>query len=85
MVYAVYGYLIAYYWATVLEQVHPKQTDIIKEGYIFSMIFIVGANLYTTGMMLAFNSKLWAGIDVYLRLVMKLSIENLRYFVSLIV
>ena len=84
MVYAVYGYFIAYYWATVLEQVHPKQTDIIKEGYIFSIIFIVGANLYTTGMMLAFNSKLWAGIDVYLRLVMKLNIETMRYFASLI-
>lgn len=85
LVYAIYGYFIAYYWATVLEQVHPKQTDIIKEGYIFSIIFIVGANLYTTGMMLAFNSKLWAGIDIYLRLVMKLNIDNVRYLIKLII
>ena len=76
LVYGIYGYFIAYYWATVLEQVHPKQTDIIKEGYIFSIIFIVGANLYTTGMVLAFNSKLWEGVDLYLRLVTKLNIDN---------
>ena len=84
LVYGIYGYLIAYYWATVLEQVHPKQTDIIKEGYIFSIIFIVGANLYTTGMVLAFNSKLWAGIDIYLRLVTKLNIENWHRLLALI-
>ena len=84
LVYGVYGYLIAYYWVTVLEQVHPKQTDIIKEGYFFSAIFIVGANLYTTGIMLAFNSKLWAGVDIYLRLVAKLSLDNARNLTALI-
>ncbi len=78
LVYGVYGYFIAYYWVTVLEQVHPQQTDIIKEGYIFSTILIVGANLYTTGMMFAFTSKSWNGIDIYLRLVMKLNVENMQ-------
>ncbi len=84
LVYGIYGYFIAYYWATVIEQVHPKQTDIIKEGYIFSAIVIVGANLYTTGIVLAFNSKLWAGVDVYLRLVNKLNIENMRRAIDLV-
>jgi hypothetical protein len=84
LVYGIYGYFIAYYWATVLEQVHPKQTDIIKEGYIFSIIFIIGANLYTTGMVLAFNSKLWEGVDLYLRLVTKLNIDNWHRVAGLI-
>ena len=84
LVHGVFGYFIAYYWATVLEQVHPKQTDIIKEGYIFSAILIVGANLYTTGMMLAFNLKLWAGVDIYLRLVTKLNIEYMHRVAALI-
>lgn len=85
LVYGIFGYFIAYYWATVLDQTHPKQTDIIKEGYCFSIIFIVGANLYTTGIMLAFNSKLWEGVDTYLRLVTKLNIENAEKLWTLIV
>lgn len=76
LVYAVFGYFVAYYWATVLDQVHPRQTDIIREGYIFSAIVIVAANLYTTGIMLAFNSKLWSGTEIYLKLVHKLNMQN---------
>ena len=75
LVYAVFGYFIAYYWATVLDQVHPRQTDIMREGYIFSTIIIVAANLYTTGIILAFNSKLWNGIGIYLKLVHKLNVQ----------
>ena len=84
LVYAIFGYFIAYYWATVLDQVHPKQTDIIKEGYWFSIIFIVGANLYTTAIMLAFTSKLWPGVDTYLRLITKLNLENAEKLWNLI-
>ena len=75
LVYGVFGYFFGYYWGTVLSQVHPQQTDILKEGYLFSAIFIVGANLYTTGILLAFNSKLWSGVNEYLHLVWKLDIH----------
>lgn len=75
LVYVIYGYFFGYYWGTVLSQVHPQQTDIKKEGYLFSTIFIIGANLYTTGIILAFNSKLWNGVSEYLRLVWKLDIH----------
>lgn len=75
LVYGVFGYFIAYYWVTVAEQVHPKQTDIIKEGYIFSIITIVAANLWTTGIMLAFVSKSWEGVKIYMALVMQLSLD----------
>lgn len=72
LVHAIFGYFFGYYWGTVLSQVHPQQTDIIKEGYLFSTIFIVGANLYVTGIILAFNSKQWDGVKEYLSLVWKL-------------
>lgn len=75
LVYGIFGYFFGYYWGTVLSQVHPQQTDITKEGYLFSAIFIVGANLYTTGIILAFNSKLWEGAREYLSLVWKLDIH----------
>ncbi|MBR1825157.1 MAG: M50 family metallopeptidase [Alphaproteobacteria bacterium] len=73
LVYGVFGFFVAYYWATVIEQVHPKQTDIKKEGYIFSIIVIVAANLYTSGIMLAFCSKSWEGVKIYLALIYRLS------------
>ena len=75
LVHAIFGYFFGYYWGTVLSQVHPQQTDIIKEGYLFSTIFIVGANLYVTGIILAFNSKQWDGVKEYLGLVYKLDIH----------
>lgn len=75
LVHGIFGYFFGYYWGTVLSQVHPQQTDIIKEGYLFSTIFIIGANLYTTGIILAFNSKLWDGAKEYLRIVWKLDIH----------
>lgn len=81
LIHAVFGFLVAYYWATVLDQTHPGQTDIIREGYIFSTIIILGANLYTTGFVLAFNSQQWNGIDKYLRLIAKL---NQQYWPQII-
>ena len=65
LVYAIFGYFVAYYWATVLSQVHVKQTDIIKEGYLFSTILIIAGNLYVTGLLFAFNGHLWAGLIKY--------------------
>ena len=85
LVYGVFGYFIAYYWATLAEQVHPKQTDIEREGYIFSIIVIIAANLYTTGIMLAFASKLWQGVAIYLSLVMKLNMEYADKLIELII
>ena len=65
LVYAIFGYFVAYYWATVLSQVHAKQTDIIKEGYLYSTILIVAGNLYVTGLLFTFNGHLWGGLFRY--------------------
>lgn len=82
--YAVLGYFLAYYWATVLSQTHSQQTDIISEGYLFSGIIIIGANLYVTGCILAFTSKLWNGVLIYLRLILRLSMENYKALYALV-
>lgn len=84
LAYAILGYFLAYYWATVLSQTHPQQTDIISEGYVFSGIIIVGANLYVTGCILAFTSKLWDGVLIYLRLILRLSTENYKALYDLV-
>ena len=76
LIYAVFGYFVAYYWETVLSQVHLEQTDIIKEGYLFSGIIIVGLNLFVTGSILAFNSQLWPGAWQYIKLIERLNAEH---------
>ena len=84
IVHLFYGYLIAYYWATVIDQVHPKQTDIIREGYLFSTIIIVGSNLYISGMAFAFNSQQWEGIVKYLKMVHKFNLQYWPKFAAIL-
>lgn len=78
LLYAILGYFLAYYWSTVLSQVHVNQPDIIAEGYGFSAMVIVGANLYVTGMILAFCSQFWHGIGIFLALVNRLNLAYLQ-------
>lgn len=84
LLYAILGYFLAYYWSTVLSQVHVGQTDIIEEGYVFSAIVIVSANMFVTGAILAYCSQLWQGVKLYLLLVNKLNIDNIKYIENLI-
>lgn len=84
MVYSILGYFVAYYWATVISQVHFEQTDIIKEGYIFSAIIIIGLNMFVTGILFAFTNKSWAGVWQYCHIVHKLTIKNLVWLLDLI-
>lgn len=84
LVYGIFGYFFGYYWGTVLSQVHPQQTDIKKAGYLFSTIFIIGANLYTTGIIFAFNNRQWDGVAIYLELVWKLDLQSWGRVIKLI-
>lgn len=80
--YCILGYFLAYYWSTVLSQVHKEQADIIKEGYFFSSIIIVCGNLLITTMIFAYCSKLWHGVVIYFDLLYKLNVKILEYLSS---
>ena len=84
MVYCVFGFFVAYYWVTVLSQVHLGQTDIIKEGYVFSAIIIIGGNLLLTGILFSYTNKSWAGIGQYFRIVQRLQLQNIEWLNNLI-
>ena len=84
VVYAILGYFLAYHWLVVLTQVHPRQTDLSQVGFIFSGIVIVGANLFSNGIVLAFASKSWDGVFTFLRLVNKLNLEYVEKIYALI-
>lgn len=74
-IYAILGYFLAYHWLVVLTQANLQQTDLSQEGFIFSYIVIISANLFTTGCVLAFTSKSWQGIFTFIQLINKLNLE----------
>lgn len=84
LIYAIFGYFTAYYWSAVLSQVHSEQPDIIGEGYFFSAIIIIGGNLFFNGLILAFCSKLYEGIYVYLDILIKLNQQYLEQIKNLL-
>ncbi len=84
LVYAILGYFLAYHWLVVLTQVHPRQTDLSQVGFVFSGIVIVGANLFSNGILLAFASKSWDGVFTFLRLVQKMNVEHAQKICALV-
>ena len=72
------GFFLGYHLDTVLSQIHPKQTDLPKVGYLFCILFLPGINIFIIGSILAFNSRGFGGILDYISLVHHLNIENIN-------
>ncbi len=69
------GFFLGYHLDTVLSQIHPKQTDLPKVGYLFCFLFLPGINLFVIGSILAFNSRGWGGMADYILLINRLNFE----------
>ena len=75
---SVMGFMIGYHLDTVGSQIHEKQTDLPKVGYPFCVVFLLPANLWMIGSMMAFNSKGWTGVWLYQELIGQLNSRNLQ-------
>ncbi|MBR4932151.1 MAG: hypothetical protein IKZ02_03900 [Alphaproteobacteria bacterium] len=64
-----FGIFIGYHFIVTLFEIHPKQTDFIVAGPVFTICFIPTANLLMYGMLLAYVLKGWAGIPAYFQLI----------------
>ena len=84
LVHAVFGYVIGYHIDTVCSQIHEKQTDLPKVGYPFCAVFLLPANLWMLGWMMAFNSRGWSGIATYNSLVWQLDKKYLSYALNML-
>ena len=76
------GFVIGYHLDTVASQIHEKQTDLPKVGYYFCAVFLLPANLWMIGSMLAFNSKGWDGIWIYQQLIWQLNRQHFGYVLN---
>lgn len=79
LVHAAFGFIIGYHFDTVCSQIHEKQTDLPKVGYPFCAVFLLPANLWMLGWMLAFNSRGWGGIPTFNSLIWYLDKKYLSY------
>ncbi|MBE6443788.1 MAG: hypothetical protein E7020_03875 [Alphaproteobacteria bacterium] len=78
----VMGFFIGYHLDTVWSQIHEKQTDLPKVGYYFCAVFLLPANLWMIGSMMAFNSRGWQGVLTYQRLISYLNDKNFGYVLN---
>lgn len=65
MYWSVLGVMVGYHLASSILEIHPKQTDFKVAGYLFTLLFLPGANLIVYGILLSFASLGWKGVDVY--------------------
>lgn len=72
----VMGFFIGYHLDTVGSQIHEKQTDLPKVSYKFCAMFLPSANLWAIGSMLAFNTRGWSGVSLYMDLIRHLNGRN---------
>lgn len=78
----VLGFVLGYHLDAVGSQIHEKQTDLPKVGYYFCAVFLLPANLWMVGSMLAFNSRGWDGVWLYQRLISHLNGRNFDYILN---
>ena len=78
------GFFIGFHFDMVGSQIHEKQTDLPKVGYRFCAIFLLPANLWMIGSVLAFNSKGWGGVFIYQNLINSINGKNIDYVMNLL-
>ncbi len=66
-----FGALVGYHIVSNFYQIHSEQTDFKKAGYLFSVMFIPGANLLLIGYLWSFVLKGWAGLSDWQRLAIR--------------
>lgn len=74
----VLGALLGAHLDMIGSQIHDKQTDLAMLGIPFCIMFIIPANIWVVGSVLAFNSKGFDGFFMYFDLIFKLNEKNLN-------
>ncbi len=60
-----YGFWVGFHISANFTQIHSEQTDFKKAGWLFTTLFIPGANLFVIGYLWCFALKGWAGLSLW--------------------
>ncbi len=78
---AVFGVMTGYHIASTLLEIHPKQTDFKVAGYLFSLLFLPGANLISYGILFSFACYGPKGIGYFLHTLLQQTLIFIRIFI----
>ena len=79
-----FGVLVGYHIVSNFYQIHSEQTDFKKAGYLFSMMFIPGANILLIGYLWSFILKGWTGLFGWQRLAFHESCQFIQKGINLL-
>lgn len=63
---SVFGVMVGYHLASAILEIHPAQTDFKAAGYLFSILFLPGANIIVYGLLLSFACVGWNGVRLFM-------------------
>ena len=74
----IFGALVGYHIVSNFYQIHSEQTDFKKAGFLFSALFIPGANVLLIGYLWSFVVKGWAGLSAWQQIALKSCVQFLK-------
>lgn len=81
-VYMGLGMTLCYNLFSFAEQTHLQQTDFKVVGYLFTLLFLPGANCLTFGTVLSFAERGFGGVLFYYRLLSYFARHDFQYVLS---
>ena len=73
-----FGALVGYHIVSNFYQIHSEQTDFKKAGYLFSAMFIPGANILLIGYLWSFVLKGWSGLSDWQQIALQASSQFIK-------
>lgn len=77
-----FGIIVGFHIAANFTQIHSEQTDFKKAGYIFTMLFIPGANLLLIGYLWGFALKGWTGLSLWHQYITPSCLEFIKQIIQ---
>ena len=77
-----FGFLVGYHIVANFYQIHSEQTDFKKAGYLFSVLFIPGANVLVIGYLWSFALNGWTGFSTWQRIACQSCIQFMQEILS---
>lgn len=81
-VYIGLGMTLCYNLFSFAEQTHPQQTDFKVVGYLFTILFLPGANCLSFGTVLAFTERGFNGVLFFYKLLLYYSKQDFQAFLN---
>ena len=81
-VYIGLGMTVCYNLFSFAEQTHPEQTDFKVAGYLFTIMFLPGANCLSFGTIIAFSASNFGGVSLFYRLLWYYSKQNVHMLLN---